>query len=74
VVGREGRGRTSRFPQARREERTGRGNSRYLGEREETDSKMLVEVFQNVRRKGKQPTEGQPESVLGIKTNELHRR
>ena len=36
--------------------------------------RTVGEIFQNVGRKGKRPTEGQPQSVLGSKKNGLHRR
>jgi hypothetical protein len=32
------------------------------------------EIFQNVGGKGKRPTEGQPESVMGSKTNRFYKR
>jgi hypothetical protein len=32
------------------------------------------EIFQNIDRKGEQPMEEQPDSILGSKTNGLHRR
>lgn len=50
----------------------GGGDSRWLGERGETDSGG--EIFQNVGGNGNRSTEGQPESVLGNRTNGLHRR
>lgn len=36
--------------------------------------RAVGEIFRNEGRKGKHPTEGQPESVLDSKTNGLHRR
>jgi len=42
------------------------------GEKEQTQS--CREIFHNIGRKEKQPTEGQPKSVLGSKTSGLRRR
>lgn len=42
------------------------------GEMEQTQS--AGKIYQDVGRKGKWPTEGQLESILGSETNGLHRR
>jgi hypothetical protein len=54
MFGRKERGRTFRFPQAKREERAGRGELRYLGKTDETDS-AAGEIFQNVGQRASGP-------------------
>ena len=70
MAGQKERGRTFRLPQARGEEE----EIRIHGEEIWNRLRAVGEVFQNVGRKEKQLTEGQPKSVLGSKTNGLHRR
>lgn len=60
------RGGTSRFLQARREGRKGR--IKILGGERWNRLRAAGEIFQNVGRKGKRPTEEQPENVLSSKT------
>lgn len=69
MADRKERGGMSRFPQARREEEENRDFGGW-GDRLDATEK----IFQNVGRKGNWPSEGQPESILGNKTNEPHRR
>lgn len=59
----------------RLERREGRkGRIKVLGGERWNRLRAAEEIFQNLGRKGKQPTEGQLGSVLGSKTNGLHRR
>ena len=50
------------------------GRIKILGRESWSRLRTVGEIFQNVGRKEKQPTEGQPKGVLGSKTNGLHRR
>lgn len=65
-------GGTSRFLQAGRE--GGKGRTKILGGERWNRLRAAGEIFQNVGGKGKQPTEGQPESILSSKTNGLRRK
>lgn len=73
MTGRKERGGTSGIPKRRLEERAEKGESRYLGERWNS-LRATGKSVQNVGGKGKRPMEGQSESVLGSKTNRVHRK
>lgn len=65
-------GGTSRFLLARR--KGGKGRTKILGGESWNRLRAAGKIFQNVGGKGKQPTAGQPESVLSSKTNGLRRK